>query len=107
MRKLFTSSIALALVLALAATPLLAKTHNFTLRNTGKINDTTLEPGKYKLELNGDSEALIYRGKELVTKAAVEVKPLTNSRSSGSVLLDAKGNILEVRTNKQVVVFVR
>lgn len=107
MRKLFTSSIALALVVALAATPLLAKTHDFTLRNGGKINGTALEPGKYKLELSGDSEALIYRGKELVTKAAVEVKPQTNGSSSGSVLLDAEGNILEVRTNKQIVVFVR
>jgi len=107
MRKLFTSSIALALVLALAATPLLAKTHNFTLYQDGKINGTALEAGKYKLELNGDNEALIYRGKELVTKAPVEVKPRKNGSSSGSVLLDAKGNILEVRTKNQVVVFVR
>ena len=107
MRKLFTLSIALALVLALAATPLLAKTHDFTLYANGKINGATLEPGKYKLELSGDNEALIYRGKELVTKARVEVKPLPSSGNSGSVLLDAKGNVLEVRTKKQVVVFVR
>lgn len=107
MRKLFTPSIALTLVLVLAAAPLLAKTHNFTLHQNGKINGTALEPGKYKLELNDNDEALIYQGKELVTKSPVEVKPLTNGSSSGSVLLDAKGNILEVRTNKQVVVFVR
>lgn len=107
MRRLFTSSIALALVLALTATPVLAKTDDFTLSQSGKINGTALEPGKYKLELNGDNEALIYRNKELVTKARVELKPLQNSRASGSVLFDAQGNVLEVRTKKQVVVFVR
>jgi hypothetical protein len=106
MRKLFAGTIALAL-LAVSASPALADTHSFKLFQNGRINGTTLEPGTYKLELNGTDEALIYRGKELVTKAKIEIKSLDNGRTSGSVLVDAKGNVLEVRTKKQVVVFVR
>lgn len=107
MRKLFTVTFALALVAVLAASPVLAKTYSFKLFQNGKINDTQLKPGSYKLELNDNGEALIYEGKELVTKARVEVKPRTNGATRASVLLDAEGNILEVRTKKQVVVFVR
>lgn len=109
MRKLFTAAIALALFVALAASPssALAKTHDFTLSQTAKINGTTLEAGKYKLELTGDTEAHIYKGNELVTKAPVEVKELKNGNTQASVLQDASGNVMEIRLKKQVVVFVR
>lgn len=109
MRKLFTAVIALALFAALAASPssAMAKSYDFTLSQTSKINGTTLEAGKYKLELNGDSEAHIYKDKELVTKAPVEVKELKNGNTQASVLQDASGNVKEIRFKRQVVVFVR
>lgn len=107
MRKLFSTAVALVLLATLAASPVLAKAHSFTLPRDGSINGTALEQGKYKLELNGDNEAMIYQGDEMVAKAQVEVKPLANSASKGTVLIGANGDILEVRLNKQVVVFVR
>jgi hypothetical protein len=109
MHKLFTATVVAALAVALVATPVLAATHTFKLFRDGKINGTTLEPGKYKLEFS-DSEAKIYQGKTLVTTSPIEVKQNGgNSRanSRASVLQDADGNIIEVRTKKQIVVFVR
>jgi hypothetical protein len=107
MRRLFTPTIALAIVALVAASPLLAASFDFKLSREATINGTRLEPGTYKLELNGESEALIYRNKELVTKAPVTVKPRTNGTTRASVLVDSSGNVLEVRTKKQVVVFAR
>jgi hypothetical protein len=105
MHKLFTATIVAALVVGLVASPALAATHTFKLFRDGKVNGTTLEPGKYKLELNGD-EAKIYQGKTLVTTSPVEVKQ-NGKNSRASVLQDADGNIIEVRTKKKIVVFVR
>lgn len=106
MRTLFTTTIALVLAATLAAGPVWAKGHSFRLIKEGHINDTYLAPGPYKLQLDGDSNALIYRGKKLVMKARVEVKPLKNDRIRGSVLQTADGTIREIRLKEQVVVFV-
>jgi len=106
MRRLFTATIVAALAVALVASPALAATHTFKLFRDGKVNGTTLEPGKYKLELEG-SEAKIYQGKTLVVTASVEVKQAENGNGRTAVLQDAEGNLLEVRTKKQVVVFAR
>jgi hypothetical protein len=105
MGRLFTATITLLLVAVLAASPVLAKTYSFKLSNDCKINGVLLKAGSYKLELNDNSEALIYGGKELVTKASVEVK--SRPKGSTSVLTDADHNILEIRTKDKVVVFVR
>lgn len=105
MRKLFTATVVAALAVSLVASPVLAATHTFKLFRDGKINGTTLEPGKYKLEFS-DSEAKVYQGKTLVTTAPVEIKQ-NGGNSRASVLQDADGNIIEVRTKKQIVVFVR
>ncbi len=107
MRRLFTLVIVLAVISAVAASSALADTYSFKLNREGRINGTTLEAGKYTVEVDGNGEAHIYKGKELVTKASAQVKPRTNGATSGSVLIDAQGNILEVRTKKEVVVFVR
>jgi hypothetical protein len=107
MRRLFTTIVAVALVAALAASPVLAKTHSFTLNQDSKINGVSLDAGKYKLELNGDTEAHIYKGRELVAKAPVNVKDLSNGSTRASVLCDAEGNVLEIRLKDQVVVFAR
>ncbi len=106
MRRLFTPVLTLALVAILAAAPAWADTFSFTLNRDGNVKGTQLAAGKYKLEIS-NGEAVIYQGKELVAKAAVEVKPRTNGSTGTSVLQDANGTILEVRTKKQVVVFTR
>lgn len=107
MRKLFTASLLIALVAALAASPVWAKTHTFRLHNNGSINGTELAPGIYKLELNGDKDAIIYRNGEIVARSRVEVRPAAENHKPGSVLRAADGTIREVRLDKLVVVFVR
>ena len=109
MRRLFTPAFALALVALVAASPLLAKSIEFTLSQDSRLNGIELKAGTYRMELIGESEAVIYNShsKVPVAKAAVTVKPLKNGTSRVSVLRDADGNLLEVRSVKQVVVFVR
>ena len=106
MRRLFSTAAVLALAATLAAGSLWAETHSFKLFREGTINGTTLKPGTYKLELNGQGEALIYRGRQMVAKARVEVRA-SNGEARGSVLQAADGSIQEIRLHKQVVVFVR
>lgn len=107
MRKLMTAVLLTALVATVASSPLWAKTYSFRLSQAASINGTQLTPGAYKLELNGNNEALIYRNGKLLTKATVEVKPRTNGSTRNSVLRNADGAITEIRLKKQVVVFVR
>ena len=109
MRKLFTSSLAIALVAVLAASPVLAKAHTFTLSQDARLNGTELAAGTYKLELGDDGKATIFNShqKAPVATATVKVKPVKNRNSSASVLIDRQGNILEIRTGKEIVVFVR
>lgn len=107
MRKLFTTTLAIALAAALAASPLSAKTHSFKLLRDATVNGAELRAGTYKLELNGQGEAVIYRSGEVVAKARVEVRPLENGSRRGTVLQGADGSIREIRLNKEVVVFVR
>lgn len=107
MRRLFTVTLLLALVAALAASPLWAKSHSFKLLKDGSINGTQLAPGTYKLELNGQNEAVIYRDGEMVVKAQVEVRPANSVVRGGSVLQAADGSIREIRLNSSVVVFLR
>ena len=107
MHRFLTATLVVALVAAVATSPVLAKTHTFKVRMPCSINGTQLEPGTYKLKLNANNEAEIYRGKDRVVTAKVEVKPLTNSRTRGSVLRGADGSISEIRLKRQVAVFVR
>lgn len=106
MRRLFTAVLLIALVAGLAAGPLWAETHSFKLHKESTLNGTELAPGTYKLELNGQNEALIYRSGELQAKARVETRPAKGEKP-GSVLLAADGSLREVRLNDLVVVFVR
>ncbi|MBI4467117.1 MAG: hypothetical protein HY656_06810 [Acidobacteria bacterium] len=107
MRRLFTAALLVALVAVLAASSLWAKTHSFKLFNDATINGTELGPGTYKLELNGQNEAVISRGGEVVVKARVETRPTKGTDQPGSVLRAADGSIREIRLNSLVVVFVR
>jgi hypothetical protein len=109
MRRLRTTSLALALVAVLAASPVLAKTHTFKLAQDARLNGTELAAGTYKLELGDDGKATIYNShtRSAVTTAAVKVKPAERGSNRASVLLDAQGNLVEIRTGKEIVVFVR
>ncbi|MFQ5778445.1 MAG: hypothetical protein ACE5IP_10615 [Terriglobia bacterium] len=100
-----TVAVALALVATLVASPVLAKTYTFKLGRESSINGTKLEAGTYKLKLNENNEALVYRGKELLTKAQVEVQPAPKGRSG--VVYATDGSVREIRINKMIVVFVR
>lgn len=109
MRRFFTTPLAIALVAILAASPVLAKTHTFKLAQDAQLNGTQLAAGTYKLELSDDGKATIYNSHEKspVTTAAVKVKPAENGKNRASVLIDAEGNLVEIRTGKEIVVFVR
>ena len=107
MHKLITATFIIALAAAVTASPLLAKTFTFKVSQTCSINGTELEPGSYKLKLNDNNEAEIYRGKKKLVTAKVEVKPITNNRNRSSVLRTADGSISEIRFKDQVVVFTR
>ncbi len=108
MHRLITTTITLALVTGLAASPALAKGHSFKLNRDATINGSQLKGRKtYRLELNGNDEALIYRNHKLVTTAPVEVKPFTAGTIRNTVVLDSEDTVLAIRTKKHVVVFVR
>lgn len=107
MHRLGIATVAIALVATLTAGSLWAETHSFKLLKEGTINGTALKPGSYKLELNGQGEALIYRNGQMVAKSRVEVRVPAAGDLRGSVLQAADGSIREIRLNKQVVVFVR
>lgn len=106
MNRLFNTAIALTLVTVLVASPALAKTHSFELDRGFSINGTQLGAGTYKLELNGNGGALIYKGRNQVAEAQVEVRPRSKS-GQRAVILAADGAISEIRLKNQVVVFIR
>lgn len=83
----------------------LGKSYSFKLSSDGMINGVEFKPGKYKLKLNGQGEALIYRKRELITKVQVEVQPLPRGSARGSVARSADGTIREIRLKKHVIVF--
>ena len=91
-----------ALVLPSAA---FGKTHRVEFHNDAVINGTTLDAGRYKMELNGDNEALFYDGKDLVAKTRVKVEPL-GSATPNSVTQMTDGTVVEIRLKDQRIIFV-
>ncbi len=108
MRKQSVSVVTLLFGMALwFAVPASAmKMYSFTLVQSGSINGTQLEAGKYKLELTDSGEAIVYQRGERVTSTPVEVKPLPKGSTRNSVTYKQDGTIKEVRLKKQVFVFV-
>jgi hypothetical protein len=107
MRRLAAVLVLAALVGLTAASPVWAKAYTFKLHRAGSINGTQLAAGMYQLELNGQEEAVISRNGERIATTRVEVKPLSNGTSGGSVLQAADGSIREIRLKDQVVVLAR
>ncbi len=105
MRKLFTATFAIMLVASLVSGSVWAKSDwGFELHRTYEINGVQLEHGSYKLQLNGNNEAEIYRKGKLITTATVEVRPLGN-RMDPKSMLTSGGSIREIRTKDEVIVF--
>lgn len=107
MRGFFASTILAILLAAVVAAPTLAETYKFELNRESNINGVVLEAGRYKLEVNENGEAAVYNGKDLVTQARVELKPRPKHVQAGSVVTDRDGNLVELRTKKHVIVFLR
>jgi hypothetical protein len=82
-------------------------TFKFRLDTAVTVNGVELAPGNYRLELNGASEAVIFKGAAEVTRARVEVKARENASIGSSILRAADGRLLELRFSKTVVVFER
>ena len=77
MKQWISRSIVLCFVLALAlsGSSLAKGRKSLTLYEKSRVNDVVLEPGDYKVEIveRGDSaDVMIYKGKELVAKAAAQ-----------------------------------
>lgn len=79
--------------------------HTFKVSTPVKVHGVELAPGKYTLQLNGDTEAIIYQKDKELVRARVEVKSLANGTRANSILRSTDGELLEVRLGKQVVVF--
>ena len=89
----------------IAPSALLAKTHRVEFLNTAVINGVELEPGKYKVEINGENMAEIYDGKELLTKVKVEIQPIGRS-TPNSISQKADGTVTEIRLKDEKVVLI-
>ena len=104
MKKLSILVILLCLALILPSAAF-GKTHRVEFHNDAVINGTNLDAGRYKMELNGDNEALFYDGKELVAKTKVRVEPIGDS-TPNSVSQMRDGRVVEIRLKHQKVIFV-
>ncbi|UCF36532.1 MAG: hypothetical protein JSU96_17180 [Acidobacteriota bacterium] len=104
MRKAVVLSIITLLVLL--TIPGLAAGDSYRVSFTKKalVAGVEIEPGKYKLVLNGDNFAEIYDGKELLVKAEVQVEEL-GPRIPNSVSQSPDGTVHEIRLKKERVVF--
>lgn len=105
MRKLLVTAFVVALTAAVFSTSAVAATHKFTLSRESTVSGIQLEKGKYKLELEG-TQATIIQKNQVVATAQVEIRD-TKPANPGSVLVDADGNLKEIRLKNQVVVFTR
>jgi hypothetical protein len=105
MRKVLLSILVFFLVSLLAISPVWAKSYSFKLHSEASLNGVTLKPGKYKVHLNGDDEAEIFRMGKFMTKAKVELKPLVNGDLPNSTKVKG-GQLQEIRLKKQCVVFI-
>jgi len=105
MRNVLLSILVFFLVSLLAISPVWAKSYSFKLHSEASLNGVSLEPGSYKVHLNGDDEAEIFKRGKLVAKAKAELKPLVNGDPPNSTKVKG-GQLQEIRFKKQCLVFV-
>ena len=94
----------LVLALMFASHSLAKGRKSLTIYEKSRVNDVVLEPGDYKVEIveRGDSaDVMIYRGKQLVAKAAAQPEKLEGKPDRNSVRLAVEGTkaprIIELR----------
>jgi len=105
MKRIVTILVALLLVGGLVVGDLLAESHQIEILRAVQIAGAKLEPGKYKLTLNGDNTVEFHRGRRLVVKAQVETAPLAGA-TPNSISQSREGQLLEIRLSNQKVRFV-
>ena len=81
-----------------------ADSHRVEFASAAQFNGVQIEPGKYKLVLNGEQTAELWDGKQLLLKAKVEVVPLAGATPQ-SVSTNGDGSLKEIRLKKERVVF--
>ena len=106
MKQCISKVAVLAFVLALAvSSDALAKGRKtLTIYEKARVNDVVLEPGDYKVEVaeNGNAaDVMIYKGKQLVAKAAAQPEKLEKKAERNSVRFALEGDkapkIIELR----------
>jgi hypothetical protein len=106
MKQCISKLAVLAFVLALAvSSDALAKGRKtLTIYEKARVNDVVLEPGDYKVEIaeNGNAaDVMIYKGKQLVAKAAAQPEKLEKKAERNSVRFALEGDkapkIIELR----------
>jgi hypothetical protein len=70
------------------------------------VNGVALEPGSYKLVLNGNNQAEIFKGSDMLVSAEVEVLPL-GKVNPNSISVKSDRTLQEIRLKKERVVFVK
>ena len=85
-----TKSLVVGLALTLASSAFAASKANLTLNNPTSINGTSLKPGEYKLQWDGNGpnvEVSIMQGKKVVAKVPAKVVDLNQSSANDAALL--------------------
>jgi len=92
------------LVLALSAYSLAKGRKSVTIYEKSRLNDVVLEPGDYKVEImesSGSADVMIFKGKELVAKAAAKPEKLERKADRNTLRFAVEGNkapkIIELR----------
>ena len=104
MRTIFAGMAILVLVASMMPSAWAADSHRVEFAAPAQFNGVQIEPGKYKLVLNGDQVAELWDGKELLLKAKVEIVPLEGATPQ-SVSTNGDGSLKEIRLKKERVVF--
>jgi hypothetical protein len=81
-----------------------SENHKFKVTLTTSLNGVELKPGTYRLNLNGENEAQIYKGRKLLVTAEVETVPLAKA-TPNSLVQKTTGELKEIRLEKERIVF--
>ena len=97
MKKIFVPFTAIALWFTFSAGAF-AENHSktLTLEQQTQVNGTTLRPGDYKVEWDGNgpsTQLKFFNGKKQVATAPAQVKELSKKTNDTAVILGNRGNV--------------
>lgn len=99
-----SSVLCFAFVLTLSGYSLAKGKKSLTIYEKSRVNDVVLEPGDYKVEIvetGGSAEVMIFKGKELIAKAAAKPEKLERKADRNTLRFAVEGNkapkIIELR----------